>query len=647
MKKEPISVTHPALVEEWAPTNMLSLENMTAGSGQHAEWVCRRKEAHVWSATIKNRAKGSGCPYCAGKKVLVGDNDLAATHPLLVSEWSDENLLKVTEVTAGSNKKVHWVCNEDNTHKWTTSVTARTRLNSGCPYCAGQKALSGVNDLSTTHPELAKEWHHDNTLKLSEISAHSNKKAKWQCSEHESHQWDAIIGARAKGSGCPYCSGRKAFEGVNDLATTHPHLVKEWGENDRAITSVSAGSEYKAQWKCEKGHTWACSVYSRTKLLRKCDVCNNRKLLIGYNDVATTHSHLVKEWSKNNTLSPSEVITGSSLRVEWVCQSNPDHTWKTMVGNRTKQVLSTGCPHCYAQTFVSKGETEVYDYIRKLIAESGQNTTVRQSARGVIPSKELDIYLPELNFAVEYNGLYWHSETTGKDKWYHYEKYRECKDRGIKLFQVWEDDYIENKDLIESMIAHQLNVSVAEVLFARNTLFVKVSKHEAEKFLSANHLQGMNYASTYYGLRCKKKERLVALLGLQRKGVELEISRFATGGRVTGAFSKLLKNALTETGYARVQRLISYSHNDHSWGEVYAKNGFTKVHDGTPSYFYFSSGNLSREFRRSFTVKNFRNRKDLLYEEGLTERELAALNGLHRIWDSGSSKWVKELSSAQ
>lgn len=265
----------------------------------------------------------------------------------------------------------------------------------------------------------------------------------------------------------------------------------------------------------------------------------------------------------------------------------------------------------------------------------------------------LDIYIPSKNVAIEYNELDQHSEDKGKHRMYHYNKYLACKQAGIKLLQIWEDSYKKNPKLIRRVIEHKLNVNPRKV-FARKTRFEKISNAEGGEFLDQHHLQGANRSAKHFGLRTKDSDaELIAVMSIRfnKTKKELEIKRFATKYSVPGGFSKLLKNSLLEhqkdnttvnifgAEYTGAERVVSYSHNDHSWGEVYQKNGFTKVHDGEPGYFYIRNGR--REFRLNYSPKRFREREDLIFEEGLKERELATLNGLVRIWDSGSARWER------
>ncbi len=321
-----LGTTHPELAQQavgWDP------ETVTAGSGKKVKWIC--EVGHKWDATVTHRALSeSGCPFCSGKKVLIGFNDLATTHPRLAKQavrWNPET------VSAGSNKKCGWICELG--HRWDAIVASRALSGHGCAICSGQRVLAGFNDLATTHPELAKQavgWDPETVT-----AGSSRKKVKWICDL--GHRWDAIVASRALiGDGCPFCSGHRVLIGFNDLVTTHPHFAKQvvgWDPK-----TLSAGSRKKVKWKCELGHQWDAVVNSRVHYENGCPICGNKQVLIGFNDLATTHPELVKQavgWD------PKTVTAGSGKKVKWKCGLG--HQWDAWVAGRAMGPES-GCPTC-------------------------------------------------------------------------------------------------------------------------------------------------------------------------------------------------------------------------------------------------------------------------------------------------------------
>ena len=150
---------------------------------------------HIYDATVNGRCQGRNCSICSGKKVLIGFNDLQTTHPEIAAEADGWDPLLVT---AGSGKKSSWICEVG--HRWKARVSSRTH-GTGCAVCSGRKVLAGFNDLATLNPELAAEadgWDPKT------VTAGSGLKKKWKCTN--GHRWEAVIGSRTQGRGCPSCS---------------------------------------------------------------------------------------------------------------------------------------------------------------------------------------------------------------------------------------------------------------------------------------------------------------------------------------------------------------------------------------------------------------------------------------------------------
>ncbi len=228
--------------------------------------------------TVERQAR----EYSKGK--VEYEKSLAYLYPDIAKEWDYEanNGLTPLDVTIGSNYKAFWICSKDKSHKWRASISHRCISNSGCPYCTRQKTIQGKTDLASTHPSLSKEWDYElNDRTPQEVSAGSNYKAHWVCSENIKHRWVAMVYDRAKrGGGCPYCSNKAVLKGYNDIQTTHTYLAKEWDYelNEKTPEEVSAGSSYRAHWICSKNpnHKWRNTVRNRATG-QGCPHCYNER----------------------------------------------------------------------------------------------------------------------------------------------------------------------------------------------------------------------------------------------------------------------------------------------------------------------------------------------------------------------------------
>ena len=194
----------PEIAKEWHPTLNGDLKPSDVSFSSHKKvwWKCEK--GHEWQTKINGRSNGLNCPYCSGKRVIVGETDLATKNPELAKEWHPtlNGDFKPNAVTAGSRKKVWWECEKG--HKWQATIKHRTIAKSGCPYCAGSLPIVGETDLAYLHPELINEWDYKKNRKTpQQFTAHSGVKIWWICSNN--HSWKAGIGNRTKGSGCPIC----------------------------------------------------------------------------------------------------------------------------------------------------------------------------------------------------------------------------------------------------------------------------------------------------------------------------------------------------------------------------------------------------------------------------------------------------------
>ena len=269
-----LQTTNPTLAKEWnyGRNGDLKPEEVSANSSRKVWWKCAK--GHEWQSTIASRNSGCGCPYCVGKGVIGGYNDLQTVNSQLASEWNYEKNgnLKPNSFTANSGQKVWWKCSKG--HEWQATIDNRNN-GRGCPYCASKKVLKGYNDLQTMNPDLAKEWHfgRNNELEPCDVMPNSDKKVWWKCSS--GHEWQEKIANRNNGRGCPYCSRKRIIVGYSDLQAVNPALAQEWNyEKNKGLTpmDVTPNSHKKVWWKCSQWHEWEAIIKNRNKG-RGCPEC--------------------------------------------------------------------------------------------------------------------------------------------------------------------------------------------------------------------------------------------------------------------------------------------------------------------------------------------------------------------------------------
>lgn len=258
---------------------------------------------------------------------------------------------------------------------------------------------------------------------------------------------------------------------------------------------------------------------------------------------------------------------------------------------------------------------------------------------------EIDFYLPELNIGFEINGLYWHSEKH-VDKNYHIDKFTYFLDKGIRIYNIFEDEILYKYSILENKIKHLLGLNKdLEKIYARNCYIKEIDSKTKNKFLNKYHIQGEDKSSVKLGLYTNKTNKLVSVMtfGIARKSLghkgneegNIELIRFANSDKyiVLGSFGKLFKY-FKDTYY--YEKIITYADRRWSDGNLYLKNNFELVRISKPSYWYIKEhGNKGKryhryKFRKQKLIKEYPEYKDL------TEKEIMEILGYTRIWDCGN-----------
>ena len=189
--------------------------------------------------------------------------------------------------------------------------------------------------------ELLEQWEREENLPNTPetVSWGSHYFAHWRC--EKGHRWAAQVKSRVQGTGCPVCTGRTVIAGENDLATTHPKLAAQWDREKNAPLrpqQVVSGSARKVWWRCRLGHSWESAINSRAAGFG-CPYCSSRKVLTGFNDLATINPELAQRWDyeKNVDLTPQQVTAFSNRYVWWKCPAG--HSYHSLI-------RATGCPYC-------------------------------------------------------------------------------------------------------------------------------------------------------------------------------------------------------------------------------------------------------------------------------------------------------------
>lgn len=261
--------------------------------------------------------------------------------------------------------------------------------------------------------------------------------------------------------------------------------------------------------------------------------------------------------------------------------------------------------------------------------------------------KELDFYIPHKNLAIEFHGLVHHSERPvfykkdiSRIKSMHEQKYLLCKTNGIKLVQIFEDEWKDKPEIVKSMLKARLGLNSR--IYARETELKQLTSSELKLFFNLNHISGSAPAITGFGLFYN--DELVCALSVRQTWIKkygentLEIARFATkrGFSTVGGFSKLMKQVKKWANLNNYDRLLTFADCRFGSGAVYKSFGFTHLGKTKPNYFYEKQGKREDRF-------SHRKDKNLIETFGNSEREQNNNQGWYAIYDAGSEIYLLDL----
>lgn len=299
----------------------------------------------------------------------------------------------------------------------------------------------------------------------------------------------------------------------------------------------------------------------------------------------------------------------------------------------------TRCPHCYPKlSGISMGEKEVLAFVQSIIPD----TEVISGDRTQLKPKELDIYVPSKNFAIEFDGIYWHSDECGTDPNYHLDKTLGCEEKGIRLFHIFEDEWLYKRDLVESVIKSKLGI-FNETIYARKCQIRLVSHKDTKEFCNLNHLQGSTNSSINIGLYYNNELVSIMTFGKSRynKQYQYEMYRFCSkmNTRIIGGASRMFKYFIDNY---KPQSIITYCDRRLSNGSIYENTlDMKKIGVSKPNYYYIADNDIIRQSR----IKYQKHKLSTLlehYDPNLSEYDNMINNGFTRIYDCGNFVFVYE-----
>jgi len=286
-----------------------------------------------------------------------------------------------------------------------------------------------------------------------------------------------------------------------------------------------------------------------------------------------------------------------------------------------------GCRYC-STSGPSKGETEIYDLVHGLFPDTVQGD------RTVLSGKEIDVYVPSKNIGIEYNGLYWHSEEY-RDKKYHIDKWKKTSDNNIHLIQIFEDQWRDRRDIVESIIKNKLGLTENSIYARKTKVRLLESKEErslAKIFMNDNHLDG--HTNFHFAIGLFLNDEMVQCITVRKPFTSrysgyYEIARLASrlDTVVIGGFSRLMKYVKERAIDEQSNGLLTYADLKLGTGKVYLDYGFEYIGDTLGEYWYTDSFVRYNRFKYRATKE-------------LTEKQVAEKNNVKKIYGVGSSRYI-------
>jgi len=482
-------------------------------------------------------------------------------------------------------------------HKWNAPFNTFKKRHR-CSICSGNKKM----DYEYIKSFIEKEGY---TL-LS--NTYKNNKGKLSIECPNGHIYNISFDSFQQGHRCFDC--RK-------------HTIKDFKKmiEKGGYTLLSDDIEYKDVYtkfnvKCPEGHEWE-TCFKSFETGHRCNKCVAEKRKHDYD-------YVKKYIESYGYFLLSDSYKGSHDKLKIKCPLNHEYDvkwYKFLQGNR--------CPICNKELITSNAEREIVSFIKESV------NNVITNDREQIDPYELDMYIPDYKIAIEYNGLYWHSEQQGKNKNYHLNKTLKCKEKGIQLIHIFEDEWLNRPDVVKSVILSKLGIFERRI-YARKCHVQEISSSLKNEFLKKYHLQGKDNATYSIGLFNGFELLSVMTFGKRSisgaNGVNFELLRYCNklNVQILGGASKMIKYFIKRFDPPYIKTFADLRYSD---GKFYNKIGFNLKHISNPNYWYIIDG--QRKHRVGYQKHKLKDKLDP-FDPNKTEYENMLTNNIDRIWDCGN-----------
>lgn len=527
------------------------------------------------------------------------------------------------------NGLVSFFCNKHGVVDYDTPGHLLT--NRGCKLC-GEEKRRAVNEAANEKAkkdfkEKAKAVHGDKYDYSKVEYEKSSKKVCIICPKHGEF-WQTP-NSHLNGRGCKECSCEETH--IKQKKTNDEFIheaIKVHGDKYDYSKVKYSNCKTKVCIICpEHGEFW--QMPNKHLSGQGCPKCAQERLAKG--QTLTTESFIERAKMVHGDKYDYSKVDYKSYD-EPVCIICPEHGefWQTP----DSHLQGSGCQMCSRR--LSKSENEIYQFVSDKLGcdkvEKSNNTILDKH-------NEIDILIPSLKLAIEYNGCRWHSEQFGKQQNYHLNKTLMCKEKGISLIHIFEDEYKEKKEVVLSKIAHLIGCGKLPKIYGRKCVIKHITYKEAKEFLDKNHIQGGQKATVYLG--AYYNDKLIGVMTfIKTNNIEWELNRYASDINFIccGVGGKLFSHFVKEYDPSMIKSFADRRYTTNENDNLYTKLGFHLDDILKPDYKYVMNGSYERIHKFNFR-KNIIHKKYGLPLE-MTESKMAEAIGAYKIWDCGLYKYV-------
>lgn len=552
----------------------------------------------VFYQLLCNHLKGCGCPSCGGNKRMTTEEYIER----MKEKCTNENISFEKVKYVNNHTPIIITCKaHGDWSEWPTSLLK----NIECPECQKERLHNLYASTTLEFKGKAKEVHGDKYIYDKSEYVDCKTKLCITCPTHGDF-WQTP-NTHLKGCGCPKCGQDNMWDKRGRMTTEK--LIERFkeihnDEYDYHLVEYKSPKE-KVEIICKEHGSFFQLPYSHLNG-NGCPKCALNKLSNYFSKTTEEFINESKELHGDEFDYTKTHYKNSQTKVEIICKKHGSF-WQ----NPMSHLKGIKCPMCYAELSVSKNEIDLQNFIKGLC----EGEEVRFNVRNVISPLELDIVNDTKKIAIEYDGLYWHSDIKIKDKQYHLKKTKFCSEKGFKLIHIFEDEWLEKREIVEGVL-EEIFHKEKTIIDSSECVCKEIGDIAFQKFLMNNHIEGYEESAIKYGLFHNRD--LVGVIGFIKNSDEsYRINRYCNKlhYRVINGVETLLNKFIKDIKPSKIALAINKRFNDF---EKYQDLGFKFIKDTEPSPFYTSNG-----------------------KDRFSSDDIDITNKYHKIYDCGMSFFEK------